>query len=655
MAGKIPQSFIDDLLARTDIVDIIDARVTLKKTGKNYSGLCPFHKEKSPSFSVSPDKQFYYCFGCGAGGNAISFITDYENIPFPQAIEDLAKQAGLEVPKDESYNRKNEQQYQAQFKILDLACAYYEAQLKNHKQKSSAINYLKSRGLDGKIAKQFGIGYAPAGWDNLIKAIGLTDTEQANLERSGMLIRHEEKDSLYDRFRDRIMFPIRDIRGRVIAFGGRILGEGKPKYLNSPETDTFHKGRELYGLFEAKKANRNLDKILIVEGYMDVVSLAQFDINYSVATLGTATSTHHLERLYKTVPLIVFCFDGDGAGLKAAKRALDTVMPVISDGQQAKFLFLPEGEDPDTLVRKNGKAAFEILINNATPMSEYFFSTLSNNIDMESIEGRAVFSSQALPLIQQMRPSLLQQMMKDRICELTGLTIEQLTSSNHLHSNAQENHQRSYQTSHQDDHFDNYQDTYNAAGNTDAYNHSHYSRAGSKNQNKTYNNQTQQQRSLTRNNRTNKRTASISLVNRIISLLLHNPALLADIEPIDNLELIEEGNVDILAALYQYWTTHPNASLGQMLIDWQDNPDYASKLLVISEISRLNPCPDSNYHQLFFDSWNMLRERQSDIAYHAIKKQQSTLKSNLSASVKQQAKQYLEQIAAQHKKTKDNT
>lgn len=253
MAGKIPQSFIDDLLARTDIVDIIDARITLKKTGKNYSGLCPFHKEKSPSFSVSPDKQFYYCFGCGAGGNAISFITDYENIPFPQAIEDLAKQAGLEIPKDDSYQQKNQQVYQAQFKMLDLACAFFEAQLKNHPHRANAINYLKGRGLDGKIAKQFGIGYAPAGWDNLIKALGLTDSDQANLERSGMLIRHEEKDSLYDRFRDRIMFPIRDVRGRVIAFGGRILGDGKPKYLNSPETDTFHKSRELYGFYEAKK------------------------------------------------------------------------------------------------------------------------------------------------------------------------------------------------------------------------------------------------------------------------------------------------------------------------------------------------------------------------------------------------------------------
>ena len=646
MAGKIPQSFIDDLLARTDIVDIIDARITLKKTGKNYSGLCPFHKEKSPSFSVSPDKQFYYCFGCGAGGNAISFITDYENIPFPQAIEDLAKQAGLEIPKDDSYQQKNQQAYQAQFKMLDLACAFFEAQLKNHPQQANAVTYLKGRGLDGKIAKQFGIGYAPAGWDNLIKAIGLTDSDQANLERSGMLIRHEEKDSLYDRFRDRIMFPIRDVRGRVIAFGGRILGDGKPKYLNSPETDTFHKSRELYGFYEAKKANRNLNKILIVEGYMDVVSLAQFEISYSVATLGTATSAHHLERLYKSVPLIIFCFDGDAAGLKAAKRALETVMPVITDGQQAKFLFLPQGEDPDTLVRKAGKSAFEEQINAATPMSEYFFNSLSQDIDMESIEGRALFSSQALPLIEQMRPTLLRQMMKDRICELTGLSIEQLTSSNQLQDNLKDNYQQTTATGYNNVNTDRQQSAGSRQGPNSQANRGFSSGLQPLARNR-FNQATQ-----LRTAGGNRRTANISLVDRIISLLLHSPALISQVEPIENLELIAERNVDILASLYEYWTANPNASLGQMLIDWQDNPHYASKLDMVSGISRLNPSPDSNYQQLFFDSWNMLRDRQSDVACQAIKQQGLSSKSRLSETDKQQARQAIEQMAAlpQHKK-----
>jgi len=620
MASRIPQSFIDDLLSRTDIVDIIENRVTLKKAGKNYSGLCPFHKEKSPSFSVSPDKQFYYCFGCGAGGNAISFITDFENIPFPQAIEDLAKLAGLELPQDNSVQRKNDKSYQDQFKILDLAAAFYQAQLKNSSEKSNAINYLKGRGLDGDIAKRFAIGFAPPGWDNLIKNLGITDSDQKNLERSGMLIRHEEKDSLYDRFRERIMFPIRDMRGRVIAFGGRILGDGKPKYLNSPETDTFHKGRELYGLYEARKNSRKLDKILIVEGYMDVVSLAQFDINYSVATLGTSTSLHHLERLYKIVPEVIFCFDGDAAGLKAAKRALETVMPVIKDGQQAKFLFLPDGEDPDTLVRQQGKEHFESIVKSATPMSEYFFNSLSDNIDLDSIDGRAIFSSQALPLIQQMQPSLLQQMMHDRISELTGLSIAQLTNSNQLH--------------------ENYNNSYNPEPEQHTQTYPQYN----------YDNQPQPQTRNTPRTFNKKRTANISLVNRLISLILHDPKLLTKVDKITDIALIDEDNTDVLALLVKYWDKHPNASIGQMLIDWQDTPEHASKLLVISEVSRLNPCPDNNFEKLFFDSWEKLKERQNDLMYRALKSQQSSLKSNLSSKAKQQAKEYIEKIAAQHKK-----
>ena len=621
MASRIPQSFIDDLLARTDIVDIIENRVNLKKTGKNYSGLCPFHKEKTPSFSVSPDKQFYYCFGCGAGGNAISFITEHENLPFPQAVEELAKLAGLDLPKDDSPQRKNEHLYLAQFKILDLAAAFYQSQLKNSTAKHSAISYLKSRGLDGAIAKRFAIGFAPPGWDNLIKTLGMTDTDQAHLERSGMVIRHEEKDSLYDRFRDRIMFPIRDMRGRVIAFGGRILGDGKPKYLNSPETDTFHKGRELYGLYEAKKNSRKLDKIIIVEGYMDVISLAQFEINYSVATLGTSTSLQHLERLYKIVPEVIFCFDGDKAGLKAAKRALETVMPVIRDGQQAKFLFLPEGEDPDTLVRKQGRQHFEALIKSATPMSEYFFNSLSENIDMESIDGRAIFSSQALPLIQQMQPSLLQQMMHDRISEVTGLSIEQLASSNQLH----EQYDNSYQQMPEQQHF------------TQSNRQTSYSRPAQNSPRTAYSPR-------------KKRTANITLVNRLISLLLHHPHLITLVDDISDIAQIDEANTDVLALLVKYWRSHPKASIGQMLIDWQDNPEQASKLLIISEVSRLNPCPDNNFQQMFLDSWDKLKERKNDLIYRDLKNQQTSLKSNLTTQAKQQAKLYIEQIAAQHKK-----
>ncbi|MGB1238376.1 MAG: DNA primase [Pseudomonadales bacterium] len=638
MSGRIPQSFLDDLLARTDIVDVIDGRVNLKKAGKNYSGLCPFHNEKSPSFSVSPDKQFYYCFGCGAGGNAITFVTEFENIPFPEAVEELAKRAGLEIPREDGQHRKSDQLYQAQFRVLELASNFYQSQLKSNPTRGQAVDYLKGRGLDGQTAKRFNIGYAPPGWDNLIKSIANSSSDQENLERSGMLIRHEEKDSLYDRFRERIMFPIHDMRGRVIAFGGRVLTDAKPKYLNSPETDTFQKGRELYGLYEARQANRKLQRIVIVEGYMDVVSLAQFGINYSVATLGTATSSYHLERLFKIVPEVVFCFDGDQAGRKAAQRALETVMSMIRDGQQAKFLFLPEGEDPDTLVREHGSEHFEQLLDGAMAMSEYFFDSLSEGLDMQSIDGRAIFSSQALPLIQKMPQSLLQQMMNDRISELTGLSMEQLVSSNHLQpSYLQEQHtpQPSYDggdipsayPSYSESPADNYPDS-----------------VGER-----YRSEQPSRRSQAPRTRS-KRTADISLINRTISLLLHRPSLLQEVEPIEGIAQIDESNSDVLALLVTYWYKYPQASIGQMLVDWQDDEQYAGKLLLISEISRLNPCPDDNYQQLFNDSWERIRERKGDLTYLDIKRQQGALKSNLSSEVKQQAKAYLDEIAAKHRK-----
>ncbi|MEX2367674.1 MAG: DNA primase, partial [Pseudohongiellaceae bacterium] len=429
MSGLIPQSFIDDLLSRVDIVDVVEARVRLKKTGKNYSGLCPFHQEKTPSFSVEPDKQFYYCFGCGAGGNALGFIMNYENLEFPQAIEMLAGSMGMEVPREETTRaRQKREQDQSLFDILQNAARYYQSQLRQHPQRGRAVEYLKSRGLSGEIARDFGLGYAPPGWDNLLNHMGNNARMQKLLLDSGMLIEKPDdpKKPVYDRFRDRIMYPIRDKRGRVIAFGGRVLGDDKPKYLNSPETAIFHKGEELYGLFEARRKVRKLERILIVEGYMDVIALAQNDIHYSVATLGTATSTSHLKRLFRLVPEVVFCFDGDAAGRDAAWRALQQALPLMEDGRTARFLFLPEGEDPDSQVRKIGTLAFVQGIAEAMQLAQFFFSALGDQVDMNSLEGRARLAKLALPHIRQLPQGVYRQLIFDQLAQTTGVDRQAL-------------------------------------------------------------------------------------------------------------------------------------------------------------------------------------------------------------------------------------
>jgi DNA primase len=425
MAGLIPQAFIDDLLSRVDIVDVIDKRIKLRKTGKNYSALCPFHTEKSPSFSVEPDKQFYYCFGCGAGGNALGFVMDYERMDFPQAVEALAGDYGLEVPHEEGRkDDKRQSENKALLAVLHDSNVFYQQQLRVHPQKSRAVSYLKGRGLTGEIAKVFGIGFAPPGWDNLLRALGTTPQTIEHMITSGLVIKREqdaEKDGQYDRFRDRIMFPIRDTRGRVIGFGGRVLTDEKPKYLNSPETPVYHKANELYGLYEARRTNPKLTRFMIVEGYMDVVALAQHGIDYAVATLGTATNVTHLNRLFRLVSEVIYCFDGDSAGRTAAWRGMQATLPVLEDGRQVRFLFLPEGEDPDTLVRKIGKDRFTGMIDAATPLADFFFDHLSEGLDVQSIEGRARLSSLAAPLLRQMPNGLYRQLMIDRLASMAGV------------------------------------------------------------------------------------------------------------------------------------------------------------------------------------------------------------------------------------------
>jgi DNA primase len=423
MAGLIPQSFIDDMLDRLDIVDVVDSRVKLRKTGKNYSACCPFHDEKTPSFTVSPEKQFYYCFGCGASGNALGFVMDYERLSFPEAVESLARLTGLEVPREvqTEAQEKREQEKRSIYTLLEKADGFYQQQLRHHPSKHLAVNYLKNRGLDGKTAKIYGVGFAPPGWDNLLKNLATNDEDKHLLIEGGMLIHQEQEKKLYDRFRHRIMFPIRDTRGRVIGFGGRVLGDDKPKYLNSPETPVFHKGQELYGLYEARLAYRELPRLLVVEGYMDVVSLAQFGIGYGVATLGTACGPDHLDRAFKYTNEVVFCFDGDKAGRSAAQRALEASLDTMTDGRTVKFLFLPEGEDPDTLVRQIGPEKFERMIELAVPFEDYLFDAVAEGLNIRTMEGRATFSKRAAPLLERLPKGVFRELMFESLATRTGL------------------------------------------------------------------------------------------------------------------------------------------------------------------------------------------------------------------------------------------
>ena len=423
MAGKIPAHFIDELLNRVDIVDLINSRVQLKKTGKDYQACCPFHSEKTPSFTVSREKQFYHCFGCGAHGTAIGFLMEYDNLGFVDCVEELAARAGLEVPREAGGDSGPD--YRPLYESLDQTTRYFQWQLRKHPDATKAVNYLKQRGLTGEISAEFAIGYAPPGWDNLIKQQGQSEKELELLRKTGM-ISEPEDDKCYDRFRDRIMFPIRNHRGQTIAFGGRILGDGKPKYLNSPETVVFHKGKELYGLYEARKALRKIERLMVVEGYMDVVALAQFGIRYAVATLGTATSAEHLEKLFRTTSEVIFCFDGDRAGRDAGWKALETSLPLMRDGREARFLFLPEGEDPDTLIRKEGQEKFEQRIAQSTPLSSFLFDKLESEVDMQSLGGRAKMAEQAKPLLAKLPAGLFREMMHKRLSEHVGLTQGQL-------------------------------------------------------------------------------------------------------------------------------------------------------------------------------------------------------------------------------------
>lgn len=419
MNGRIPQSFIDEVITRSDIVEIVDARVPLKKSGNNYSTRCPFHEEKTPSFTVSPNKQFYYCFGCGAGGNVIGFLMAYDHLDFVDAITYLANQHSMQVPNEKP---SPQDQHQYLYALLEQISSFYQAQLKNNQ---NAISYLKQRGLTGTIAKQFGLGFAPSGWDTLIKHFHHQPELRQHLKKLGLVIQKEDG-NFYDRFRDRIMFPIKDRRGRIIGFGGRALGDGTPKYLNSPETVLFHKGKELYGLYEARKATRQLNNLIIVEGYMDLIAMFQHGFTNVVATLGTATTTEHLQLLFRTTSEIIFCFDGDRAGKAAAWRALETALPLLQDDVQLNFMFLPDGEDPDSLIRKLGTAAFEEQIKNAMPLSEFFFSNIASHLDVNTIESKARLAKPTSQLLSKIPPGVFRSSMFERLAKIVRIDSQEL-------------------------------------------------------------------------------------------------------------------------------------------------------------------------------------------------------------------------------------
>jgi DNA primase len=468
MAGRIPDKFIDDLLARVDIVDVIQERVPLKKAGRDWSARCPFHDERSPSFTVSPAKQFYHCFGCGAHGSAIGFLMNYDRLEFPDAVEELANRVGLKVPYEGGRAAPREDVGDL-YDLLDAATGYYRRQLESSR---AARDYFERRGLDASILARFRLGYAPDGWDALKNALGTSAPRIALLEKSGMLT-SGERGGKYDRFRDRVMFPILDRRGRTIAFGGRILtspkaksatganasgeetgeasaatdsraqdarkGEPGPKYLNSPETPLFHKGRELFGLWQVREAHAKVPRLIVVEGYMDVISLHQFGFTQAVATLGTATTRDHAEILFRQCADVYFCFDGDRAGRQAAWRAVESVLPRMRDGRQALFLFLPDGEDPDSLVRKEGQDGFEQRLKDATPLSEFFFAEVGKDVNLASLDGKARLAERARPLLGQIPEGAFRDLMYAELERISGVKTRLLDGGGNVTAGASAN------------------------------------------------------------------------------------------------------------------------------------------------------------------------------------------------------------------------
>ena len=560
MSGRIPQPFIDDLLERVDIVDVIDARIGLRKSGRNYSALCPFHSEKSPSFSVNPERQFYYCFGCGAGGNAIGFLMEYERLDFPAAVEKLAALAGVEVPHEGMTARPSTRQMELAA-CIDAAAKWFCKQLAVHPQATEARQYLTKRGLGAETITRFSIGFAPPGWENLLGALGASEPDRKLLLEAGLLVTRNDG-SPYDRFRHRIMFPIRDNRGRTVAFGGRVLDDEKPKYLNSPETALFHKGQELYGLFEARQAVRQLDSVLVVEGYIDVVMLAQHGIGNVSGTLGTALTSAHLQRLYRYTPRVVFCFDGDDAGRRAAARALDAALAFMQDGRQAAFLFLPEGEDPDSLVRRVGGEAFRDLVAAATPLSEFLFEHHANGIDLATMDGRAALSKAVLPCIERIPGTVFRELMRNALAQCIGVTTEQLPRA-----------------------------------------------AGTAESSTPVPGELPPPRIAPARQRTmphqSARQQVPGLARNAIRLLLQNPALIIHVPDDERLAALEEADLPLLRQLAARLRVSPQPTLGVVLGYWYDTPEGE----LLARLAADNLVPGADIEREFCDLMAHLQQR----------------------------------------------
>jgi DNA primase len=530
MTGRIPDSFLDELVSRSDIVDIISARVPLKKAGREYKACCPFHNEKSPSFSVSAEKQFYHCFGCGAHGTVIGFLMQYEKMEFLDAVADLAQRAGLELPREAQAPRDP-----GSADLHDLmlqAARFFEQNLADNPR---ARAYVQRRGLDVKISAKFSLGYAPDAWEALLTRFGAHEEDRRRLLQVGLILERsgERTSGFYDRFRDRLMFPIRDSRGRVIGFGGRVIDQGEPKYMNSPETPLFHKGRELYGLYEARQARGDFKRLVVVEGYMDVVRLHQAGITYAVATLGTATTQEHLNKIFRMTSEVVFCFDGDRAGRQAAWRALENALPLARDGRELKFMFLPEGHDPDTLVAEEGAEAFENRMKAALPLSEYLVQQLIDDVDLDHIDGRAKLKALAGPLFARMPEGIYREMLADRLASRVGMPANKLKE-------------------------------FFAAGEP--------KRAGNPSEPPV------RQRGRMSVGRGN-------LLTQAITLVLHHPAAAGAIEDPELLGSIDKAGVSVLKELLEQAATASSASTAMLLERWRDRTEYER----LTELATLDP------------------------------------------------------------------
>lgn len=580
---NLPDSFVDDLLARIDITDIIGSRIQLKKAGSNYQALCPFHSEKTPSFTVSPTKQFFHCFGCGANGSAIGFLMKYENLEFIDAVEILAKIANVEIPKS-SY-QKAETQYSQLYALMEKAATIFAQELK---KSQSAIAYLKARGLTGEICKKFGIGFANAEWDNLSSLHHQDKIIKQQLQEVGLLL--QKNNTFYSRFRQRIMFPIKNRTGKIIGFGGRTIANDPAKYINSPETPIYHKGNEIYGLSEAKKAQKNLTQIIVVEGYMDVTALAQYGVTNVVATSGTAITPKQVQQLLRQTSEIIFCFDGDTAGRSAAVRALENSLPYLGDGVQIKFLFIPDAEDPDSLIRHEGKEAFLSRINQAINLPDFLFNHLTSKINPNTIQGKSLFAKEAQKYFQKMPTGIFKQLLLTKLSEIINISIEELST------------------------IENSRETFFPSLKPEPE---------------------------------NIQAPSNKNLVKVILLLAHYPKLVEHIKNIDEISKIALPDIDLLVKLINFIKSQPNSSIGAILEYWRNNFSDAERIGAIITQEPIIKFNDEDLKNEFLGAITMLYNVQKE---HQIS---SLLKKAANESLPIDEKRLLQQLIANTKNNID--